>query len=277
MATSRQLCFLDQDGVLADFVGGACRVHGKCNPFVLKKNLGQFELVKLWNMTEAEFWKPIDATGEFFWTELEPTAEAKDIVDLAVGVFGLENVAVLTAPSSDLGCVPGKRAWMKRWFPKLERKMIFANASNKHFLAGPGRFLVDDRDSNIEDFTASGGTGILVPRPWNKDHDTDAVIETVRGRLYDSAVQFVSVQTQRAVFQGGLAAAPVARTRHGVRVSADSLKLPDTRQAATRNRGRGVAGDDYCLLCCATCGAVFDTRKLHQCHPDAGNEAGPRC
>lgn len=274
MAIRNKRCFLDQDGVLADFVGGACVVHGRPSPFLDAANAGEFELIKIWGMTPDQFWAPIDAVGSEFWRSLSPTAEAEAIVHLVQTTFGPDNVAVLTAPSDDPQCVPGKRAWMRQHFPQLARKMIFANASTKHFMACPGSFLVDDRDSNVQDFTRAGGQGILVPRPWNSLYGTSAVIETVRAGLYDLTVQRVPPSTQWAVRHWPVAATTPGRGRHPVHKSSDSCTTYQLTETPARGRGRGVASDDYCLLCCATCGTAFDSRKLHQCHPDA---SGPQC
>lgn len=275
MATQyRNLCFLDQDGVLADFVGGACRVHGKANPFADGQNCGEFELMKIWNMDPEHFWWRIDLEGKDFWKSLEPTAEAEALVKLCVEVFGVDNVALLTAPSDDPGCVPGKRAWMRKHFPKLAKNMIYAGASTKHFLAGPGRFLIDDRDSNVEAFTGAGGTGILVPRPWNKLHGTGAVLETVRAALYDLAVQRVPLTAPGIVRHWPVAAKAKQGAGRQVPVVAGSDTTVRLRETPARGGFRGVSDDDRGLLCCAQCGTAFDSRKLHYCHPDAGTE-GP--
>ncbi len=274
---TRAKCFLDQDGVIADFVGGACRAHGKQNPYILAKNLGEFELIKIWGMAEDQFWKPIDDMGMAFWVGLEKTPEADEIVRFAFETFGADNVAVLTAPSLDPGCIPGKRAWMKKNFPALERKMIFANASNKRFLAGPDNWLIDDRDKNVEQFLAAGGNGVLVPRPWNKGHKVSDVVEYVRKEVIASlAVQPVRRGSFRTV-SGALASQAQQGVQNPVRHFPSGLAGTARSTAAARNRPRGVASDDRCLLCCASCGTAYDSGKLHQCHPDAGTESGPRC
>ncbi len=274
---TRAKCFLDQDGVIADFVGGACRVHSKLNPFILAKNLGEFELIKIWGMTEQQFWAPIDALGVAFWEGLEPTQEAAKLVDFVTATFGQDNVAVLTAPSEDPGCIPGKRAWMKKYFPKLERKMIFANASNKRFLAGPENWLVDDRDRNVDQFLADGGNGVLVPRPWNSGHGVVDVVKAVR----DEIDAVLAVQPLPQVPRGPLPAALAGQAQQGARNHVRHFPSPgpgkSKRWPPAGGRPRGVASDDICLLCCAYCGTAYNSGVLHQCHPDAGSHGGPRC
>ena len=174
------ICFIDMDGVIADFVVGACRAHNRPSPYGDPKSLGVFDIEKLWGMTPSEFWLPCD--GERFWDDLPKTVEADGIMALALETFGLENVAVLTTPSMSPYCVPGKRRWIRRHFPELAKSMIFSSA--KRFLGGPGRVLIDDRDRNIEEFSGYGGHGVMVPRPWNKMHGyCESVIDKIRETL----------------------------------------------------------------------------------------------
>jgi 5'(3')-deoxyribonucleotidase len=160
------LAFLDMDGVLTDFVGAACRAHGKSNPYDDAAAQGVWAMETLWGMSGKEFWAPCN--GEGFWDRLEKTPEADDIVKLITDTFGVENVALLTAPSMSGFCIPEKRLWIRRNYPQLEGGMIFTAA--KKFLAGPDRLLIDDRDKNIEDFRLFGGKAVTVPRPWNRMH-----------------------------------------------------------------------------------------------------------
>jgi 5'(3')-deoxyribonucleotidase len=156
------------DGVLADFMGACCSAHNRPDPYLLDSSKGIWETEKVWGISEREFWKPIDALGIGFWDGILKTPEADRIVNLVVDAFGEDNIAILTAPSTDPGCVPGKMAWIKRHYPQFKKRIIFGHA--KEFLSAPYRVLIDDRDKNVENFRAAGGLAILVPRPWNKAH-----------------------------------------------------------------------------------------------------------
>lgn len=155
--------FLDMDGVLADFVGAACRVHNR-TCYDKREHMGEFSLEKCWGISAAEFWAPTDSFD--FWMNLDKTAEADMIVETAVDIVGWENVAILTIPSDLPECINAKKEWIKFYYPRLAKQMIFAY--DKGFIADPGKLLVDDRDRNVEDWKAVGGDAILVPRPWNK-------------------------------------------------------------------------------------------------------------
>ena len=160
-------CFVDMDGVIADFVGGVCRAHNRSFPYDESSALGIWDIEKLWGMTAAEFWEPCNNDPKF-WDDLDRTPEADLIISLAISMYSLDNVAILTAPSMDLQCVPGKRRWMKRHFPMLEPHMIFAK--HKKFLGGSDRLLIDDKSENIDEFVAAGGEAVIVPRAWNSAH-----------------------------------------------------------------------------------------------------------
>jgi len=156
----------DMDGVLADFVSGAAKAHHRESPYLYPKNYGTFDIEKLWDISAQEFWAPIDAMGQDFWLGLEKTPEADELVALLTERVGVESIAILTAPSDDPGCVPGKRAWIRKHYPQFSKQIIYTSA--KGFLAAPTKLLIDDRDRNIDEFRRDGGQAILLPRLWNR-------------------------------------------------------------------------------------------------------------
>lgn len=163
-------CFLDMDGVIADFMGSLCAAHGKTSPYVDSKNLGTFDTEKIWGISDREFWAPVAKNSYDFWKGIEKTHDADGIVAAVEEAFGRENVCILTAPSKDPGSVPGKREWIARNYPQFNKRMIFATASTKQFMAGIDKVLVDDKDTNVDEFRKSGGAAVLVPRQWNEDY-----------------------------------------------------------------------------------------------------------
>lgn len=170
------------DGVIADFVTGVCLAHNRPSPYLDIKSRGIFDMEKLWGISIEEFWKPTRFEG--FWKNLPKTEDADEIVEMVLNKFG-KNVSILTAPSEDPNCLSEKKIWMQKHFPDLASKMIFCSANRKQLLAGPKRFLVDDRDKNIEEFEKAGGTGLTVPRLWNHLH-----------RLSDSSMSWLKLQSK---------------------------------------------------------------------------------
>ena len=53
----------------------------------------------------------------------------------------------------------GKRIWRKRNLPST--KLILAQAIKKQNYAAPNHILIDDRESNIDQWIKAGGIGIL--------------------------------------------------------------------------------------------------------------------
>jgi 5'(3')-deoxyribonucleotidase len=151
------------DGVIADFVGGACLLHQVDNPYDNPKNHGYYELRDLLGLTKQEFTHGME---HGFWEGLDVTSCAHSLVVMCLNYVDISDLCILTSPTQNQGCPSGKRAWLKERFPEL--KYLIGN--DKTFCAGPGRILIDDYDVNIESFKKSGGEGFLVPRPWNSGH-----------------------------------------------------------------------------------------------------------
>ncbi len=170
-------CFLDMDGVIVDFVGGACKLHGIPNPY--PKHKGIWDFVELLDMSAKDFWAPM---GEDFWANLEPTPDYERILAHTVNKFGEDNICILTSPCATAGCIEGKKKWIKKHL-KLKHVLF---GSSKHFLARPDAVLIDDAEHNVDPFVQHGGKGILLPRMWNKKHNiSELAVEHLAVQLND--------------------------------------------------------------------------------------------
>jgi 5'(3')-deoxyribonucleotidase len=159
-------CFLDMDGVLADFVGGVCKAHDRESPYSREESFGKFDMEGLWGISAQKFWRPTNEKG--FWFNLEKTPEADRLVKLIEEIFGIENICILSSPSENMYCIPEKKEWIRKYFPQLSRNMLFGSC--KQFLAKSNAVLIDDADKNVDKFKLFGGVGCLLPRPWNRLH-----------------------------------------------------------------------------------------------------------
>jgi len=160
-------CLLDLDGVVADFIAGACQHHNVPNPYLSPcgpRGRGGWDIEKHLSMDKRQFWNGLDY---YFWKNLPKTPEADGIVALLTGRFGVENICILSSPIAVNGCVDGKREWIEAHFPEFSRQFLFGSA--KQFCAGPDRVLIDDFHHNIDKFAEAGGQTFLVPRVWNDD------------------------------------------------------------------------------------------------------------
>jgi 5'(3')-deoxyribonucleotidase len=120
-------------------------------------------------LTEADFWAAIDDYE--FWSGLDPTPEARAIVELALEHLPVEGIWVLTSASQGEDCKRGKRDWMARHFPQFAERIIYSRT--KGDFADRASILLDDGQQNVDAFRAAGGIAWLVPRPWNDDHERE--------------------------------------------------------------------------------------------------------
>lgn len=155
------VCYLDMDGVLVDFVGGALRHFKKDIP---RKDVR-------WDIEEhcgfqsgsrALFWEEL---GRHFWANLDWTEEGKELLAGLEEIFG-DRILLMTSPCLTPGCAEGKLEWVRRNAPKHDRRVMIGPA--KYLCAGPGKILIDDHDANVDKFFDEGGLCIQPPRPWNR-------------------------------------------------------------------------------------------------------------
>ncbi|AWN37163.1 hypothetical protein [Methylobacterium radiodurans] len=133
--------FLDCDGVLADFDGGAARVLG-VPPREFERRYGP-----------GRFWGRLAEAPDFFGTlDLLP-----DALELYGAVRHLDPVILTGLPRGDWA-EPQKRRWAARHFPDTE--VITTSAALKREHCHPGDALVDDREKYRHLWEGAGGVFI---------------------------------------------------------------------------------------------------------------------
>jgi 5'(3')-deoxyribonucleotidase len=165
--------FFDMDGVLADFVGGSLRAHGKTLPHA-ECRWDFMCQVGFASGGDPAFWSPL--SNPDFWANLDPLPDGLALFARAVAAFGADRVGILSSGLCPGSC-DGKREWLRRHLPGLDRRAVFC--TEKHLCAAPCKVLVDDHDPNVAGFLAPptgrpGGRAVLVPRPWNRRADESA-------------------------------------------------------------------------------------------------------
>jgi hypothetical protein len=134
--------FCDMDGVLVDFNKGYEELTG------IKLD-GTYQ-------TSEEFWDPINNKGKEFWENLEWMPDGKRLWKYIVEYYP----TILSSPSRrGFGSREGKKNWVDREMSGTP--LILEYSFNKRKYAKPNHILIDDRDSNIEQWIESGGIGIL--------------------------------------------------------------------------------------------------------------------
>lgn len=175
--------FIDMDGVVADFTKAALALHSiEEDPWTKKDNLGVYSMEKLLNISTNDFWKKIDKATCSFWRNLPLTEDAESLMAIIRNSFEEDKIFFLSSPAMDPSCYKGKVEWIRKHYPKFERRLILT--SHKYLLAREDRILIDDADKNINLWIAAGGKGIIVPRPWNSayaasDKSVNIVLEQV--------------------------------------------------------------------------------------------------
>lgn len=133
--------YVDLDGVLTDFIQGYYELTGI-------DITGQFH-------DSGEFWDPINNAGYDFWANLKWTNDGKKLWNY----IKKYNPQILSAPSRHDDSRVGKSDWVKRELPGTH--LILRTPKHKSEFASPNSILIDDRESNIEQWKEAGGIGIL--------------------------------------------------------------------------------------------------------------------
>jgi len=181
--TAPMKCLMDMDGVLVDMINGMCKRLRVDNPYRNPDNWGIFEMEHACkrnglSVTAADMWHDLPAS---FWEELDWTPDGREILKRAEDFFGKENVCLLSSPLRASGAGPssiiGKMRWIVKHLPEYGRRYLFG--SQKQFCANANHVLIDDRDSNVDEFARHGGKVFLVPRLWNRGHaDASYVLDS---------------------------------------------------------------------------------------------------
>lgn len=162
--------FLDMDGVIADFVGGASKKFDRQNPYLdptIRGSDWYWKVEKLLGFEcPADFWNHLDYN---FWRNLPKYPDADAVIEVCRLHFS--TIVFLTSPCHTLGCCDGKIDWAKEHYadiPLILTRSVKGSPPPKNAVAGSNKFLIDDWDDNVDAFEKFGGTAFLVPRPWNK-------------------------------------------------------------------------------------------------------------
>jgi len=168
--SNHMVCFLDCDGVLADFIQGCCGILGTDRdsvfkdrprplPFMLKDLFGEENESRLYGEMTPEF-----------WANLPKHEWADDLVEMLSDVYK-DNLYLCTS-AGYLGtsnyfrnAVLGKEQWVLKHYPKFAKKTIFCY--DKIGLASDRHVLIDDSEPVVDRFTDAGGAGVLFPADWN--------------------------------------------------------------------------------------------------------------
>ena len=169
--------YLDCDGVFADFVTGILKAL----------EYGEYDIDKWpWGRVFDIFpligtnWKEASklCTSDF-WANLPWMPDGKDIYREVFTRFNVNDTMVLTKPMDNDESYTGKARWVTEHMPSLRRRLIPTHLPKEELAFDFNCVLIDDSQDNIDRFIAAGGSGILVPRPWNQNDNVFFAGDTV--------------------------------------------------------------------------------------------------
>lgn len=171
--------FLDVDGVLANFRKG---IHDAFNKPYNYSTLSKKWL--FWDDWPDVTFKMVNAACTInFWANLEWMHDGRDILEIILDKFSINQIYLLTTPMPNVESPTGRWIWIRDNLPKFYKRTIITQAP-KSLLARPNTLLIDDKSKNIDEFLKAGGYGLLVPRAWNYTYlYADKTVEIVRSFL----------------------------------------------------------------------------------------------
>ena len=136
--------FSDMDGVLTDFDDSFKKASDGIAPRDYEKKFGK-----------DKFWELIDGGGVGYWVGMPYMPDGETYWNYIKDY----DVELLSSPSRSNTSRLGKRLWVRNNMPGV--KLTLAQAYLKKNYAAPNHILIDDRKSNIDEWRAAGGIGIL--------------------------------------------------------------------------------------------------------------------
>lgn len=153
---------VDMDGVLVDFAGASCALHGKPGTLIDGP-----DIAATLGISTNDFWEPIDDLGPGFWSDLPDLPWTEDLLNLVADYGASDRWHIATSPSLCPFSAMGKVIWLQHRLGRGFRRYMIG--SQKWLMAKPGHVLIDDNEENIRLFELHGGSGILVPQTWNSN------------------------------------------------------------------------------------------------------------
>lgn len=204
-----KILYVDLDGVLVNFIDGWMDHHSiESRKPVTKWNFGED-----YGLNRKDFYKSIISLPISFWSNLNPTPWAFELIDRlneGIGFFKCDKIMFLSHSVSE-ECRIGKQLWANKHFPKFGDSLITVPDSKlKAKFANENCTLIDDKPQNCEDFIKAGGSSYLFARPWNRGMpcEKDSVIffsfsEALMGETvtWEAVLEPVKIRKQTSLIE----------------------------------------------------------------------------
>ncbi len=202
---ANHIVYLDCDGVYADFVTGILEKMGIHFPGYAAWPWGRvFDIFPLIGSNWTEASKHCDAD---FWANLPWMPDGMAIYKEVFERFRVNETMVLTKPMDHDGSYTGKAEWVTTHMPALRRRLVPTHIAKSEFAFDFNCLLIDDSEENYDNFVAAGGSGILVPRPYNANERIHAQgTETVVAYVAEKMDKWIDLVGHPAKNRKGTAA-----------------------------------------------------------------------
>ena len=176
--------FLDLDGVCSNFEKGLEKIFNK--PYNKRSPL--IKTHQWYGISLKDQWEKIDAQGYEWWADLETEPWFLDLKSM-IKSFTNDIVILTACPRYAEHAAKGKVLWIRKHFG-LHQDFIITKSSLKKHCARPDSVLIDDNDTNIQEFNKYQGKGILFPRIWNslykKEDEKLEYVESLLKQHYEN-------------------------------------------------------------------------------------------
>ncbi len=170
---------IDMDGVVADFDRFAFEVLGRETGWN-RPTITPSEWAKLAAIPNFYQQLPvIEASKEFVQTIKKVVKQIADDTEIEIQIRFLTAIPKKTKSADGWDGMPtaeqDKRIWAEKHFPGIPVE-IGPYSQDKKKWCSDGDILIDDKDSNIYDWFAAGGWGILHSGTEKKDYDETGML-----------------------------------------------------------------------------------------------------
>lgn len=158
--------FLDMDNVIVDLIRSAALLFGEdYDALIAKWPLGVYDMEIALGISRSKFFSTIKKAGVDFWSNLPAFPHTMELYEFCCS---LAPTYVLTMPTMEPESLAGKLYWLHDKFGHGFNNYVMT--PHKGLCADKTSVLIDDKVSNVENFIACGGRGIIWPTFSNSRH-----------------------------------------------------------------------------------------------------------
>lgn len=180
------ICYLDLDGVLAQFVPAVIELFGSK---IKETDVKSYDYYTYLGVSEAEVWQKVKEEKDF-WVKLKKYPWANELVGYLERNWDISDLVLCTKSSPDPYSAANKITWIQTNFPKLRDHYVVCRL--KGFLSSENALLIDDCEKNVYDFQEQGGSTVLFPQPWNNYARQFEIRDKVEKDIYDKIISLIT-------------------------------------------------------------------------------------